>query len=101
VSVVIRIGTKCTLEEVRKAQPTAHALCELTHRQGQVVLKVTWVNNSQRWRLLAWLPRLWVRAQDGVFQQPAAEENLLKEIEIRGLLNHTWTLDIFELTVRG
>jgi hypothetical protein len=65
------------------------------------VLKVTWVNNWQRWRLLAWPPRLWVRAKDGVFQQLAAEETLLKEIEIRGLLNYTRTLDIFELTVRG
>jgi hypothetical protein len=42
-----------------------------------------------------------VRAKDEVFQQLAAEENLLKEIEILGLLNNPQTLDIFELTVRG
>ncbi len=41
-------------------------LYELTHRQGQVVMKVTWVNNWQRWRRLAWPPRLWVRAKDGI-----------------------------------
>jgi len=91
----------CSLDEVRKAQPREHDLYELMHRQGQVVLKVTWVNNSQRWGLLAWPPRLWVRAKDEVFQQLAAEENLMKEIEIVGLLNNTRTLDIFELTVRG
>jgi hypothetical protein len=92
---------KCTLDEVRKAQPHEHDLYELRHRQGQVVLQVTGVNNWQRWRLLAWPPRLWVRAKDGVFQQLAAEENLLKEIEILGLLTNPWTLDIFALTVRG
>jgi hypothetical protein len=95
------VCTQCSLDEVRQAQPHAHDLYELTHRQGQVVLKVTWVNDSQRWRLLAWPPRLWVRAKDEVFQQLAAEENLLKEIEILGLLNNPQTLDIFELTVRG
>ena len=92
---------KCTLDEVRKAQPHEHDLYELRYRQGQVVLQVTWVNNWQRWRLLAWPPRLWVRAKDRVFQKLAAEENLLKEIEIRGLLTNPWTLDIFALTVRG
>jgi hypothetical protein len=70
------VCAKCTLDEVRKAQSHAHALYELTHRQGQGVLKITWVTNWQRWRLLAWPPRLWVRAQDGVFQQLAAEETL-------------------------
>jgi len=95
------VCAKCSLEEVRQAQPHAHDLYELTHRHGQVVLKVTWVNNRQRWQLLAWPPRLWVRAKDGVFQQLAAEENLMKEVEISGLLNHPRTLDIFTLTVRG
>jgi hypothetical protein len=95
------VCARCTLDEVRKAQPKEHALYELAHRQGQVVMKVTWVNNSQRWRLFAWPPRLWVRAKDEVFQQLTAEENLMKEIEIIGLLNNPRTLDIFELTVRG
>jgi hypothetical protein len=95
------VCAKCTLDEVRQAQPHAHDLYELTHRQGQVVLKVTWVNDSQRWRLLAWPPRLWVRAKNEVFEQLAAEENLMKEIEILGFLNNPQTLDIFALTVRG
>jgi hypothetical protein len=95
------VCAQCTLDEVRKAQPHPHAFYELTHRQGQVVLQVTWVNDSQRWRLLAWPPRLWVRTKDEVFQHLAAEENLMKEVEIRGLLHPTRTLDIFELTVRG
>jgi hypothetical protein len=32
------VCAKCTLTAVRKAQPHEHALYELTHRQGQVVL---------------------------------------------------------------
>ena len=95
------VCAKCSLDEVRKAQPHEHDLYELMHRQGQIVMKVTWVKDWQRWRLLAWPPRLWVRAKDSVFQQLAAEENLLKEVEILGFLNNPQTLDIFELTVRG
>ena len=95
------VCAQCSLDEVRKAQPHEHDLYELMHRQGQIVMKVTWVKDWQRWRLLAWPPRLWVRAKDSVFQQLAAEENLMKEVEIIGFLNNPQTLDIFELTVRG
>ena len=42
-----------------------------------------------------------MRAQDRVFQQLAAEENLFKEVEITGLLNNSRTLDIFEVTIHG
>ena len=95
------VCAQCRLAEVPQGQPYAHDLYELRHRQGQVVLKVTWVNDAPRWRLLAWPPRLWVHAPNRVFQQLTAEENLLKKIEIVGLLNNPQTLDIFELTVRG
>jgi hypothetical protein len=47
------VCAKCALDEVRQAQLNEHALYE---RQGQVVLKVTWVNNSPYWWLLAWPP---------------------------------------------
>ena len=46
-------------------------------------------------------PSLMFMAKDGVFQQLAAEENLMKEVEIMGLLNNSRTLNIFALTVRG
>src|SRR5262249_47407677 len=95
------VCAKCSLDEVRKAQPHEHDLYELMHRQGQIVMKVTRGKDWQSMRLLAWPPRLWVRAKDSVFQQLAAEENLMKEVEIIGLLNNPQTIDIFELTVRG
>ena len=38
-------------------------------------------------------------AQDGLFQQLTAEENLFKDVEITGLLSTTRALDIFEVTI--
>jgi len=90
----------CSLEEARKAQPREPKLYQLTHRRGQVVMKVSWVNESQMWSNSG-SSRLWVRAKDRVFQQLAAEENLFKEVEITGLLNNSRTLDIFGVTIRG
>ncbi len=93
------VCTGCSLEEVREAQPSQHDFYQLLHQRGQVVMQVSWVNNSQRWDHLAAPPRLWVRATDRLFQQLSAEENLLKEIEITGLLRNSRTLDIFAVTI--
>jgi len=91
----------CSLEEARKAQPNEHQLYEFMHQRGQVVMKVSSVNDSQMWGRFIWPPWIWVRAQDRVFQQLAAEENLFKEVEIAGLLNNSRTLDIFKVTIHG
>jgi hypothetical protein len=90
----------CTLDEVRKAQSDTHHLYQLTHTQGQVVMRVTSVNGSGLWEA-PWPPRFSVRAKDSVFQQLTAEENLLKEMEITGMLSNTRTLDIFMVTISG
>jgi len=94
------ICTGCTLDEVQKAQPTEHMFYQFTYQQGQLVMQVREVNNS-RWSYLSWPPQLWVRANDSVFQQLTAEENLMKEIEITGLLNNSRTLDIFVISLQG
>lgn len=91
----------CSLDEVRKTQPNGHHLYQLTHRRGQVVMQVNEVNNPRRWSDLSWPPRIRVRAKDSVFQQLSAEENLLKEVEISGLLSNTRALDIFTVAIRG
>ena len=90
----------CTLDEVRKGQPDERGLFQLRHRQGQLVMKVNEVNDS-RWSYLNSSSPLWVRAKDSVFQQLTAEENLMKDVEITGLLNNARTLDIFAVTVHG
>ena len=59
------------------------------------------VNNSPTWRYFGWPAELQVRAQDGLFQQLTAEENLFKDVEITGLLSTTRALDIFEVTISG
>jgi len=91
----------CSLDEVRKAQPNEHTLYQLTHEQGQIVMDVHSVNNSPTWRYFGWPAELQVRAQDGLFQQLTAEENLFKDVEITGLLSTTRALDIFEVTISG
>jgi len=64
-------------------------------------MKVSAVNDSQVWGRFIWPPWIWVRAQDRVFQQLMAEENLFKEVEITGRLNNSRTLGVFAVTVRG
>ena len=90
----------CTLEEVRKAQSDIHHLYQLTHKRGQVVMRVKSVNGSEMWDA-PWPPRFSVRAKDSVFAQLTAEANLTKEMEITGILSSTRTLDIFSVTISG
>jgi hypothetical protein len=90
----------CRLDEVRKTQPNEHALYQLTHKRGQIVMQVKEVNDT-RWSSLVWPPLLWVRAKDSVFQQLTAEENLMREVELTGLLRSSRTLDIFVVTIGG
>jgi hypothetical protein len=40
-----------------------------------------------------------VRAEDKLFQQLTAEQNLFKEVEVIGLLRNTRTLDMFSVKV--
>lgn len=95
------ICVACSLEEARKAQVDERTLYQLTHEQGQMVMKVGTINNSQNWSLFAWPPQVRVRAQGPLWQKLTAEENLWKEVEITGLLSNARTLDIFAVTIRG
>jgi hypothetical protein len=90
----------CSLEEVRKTQPDQQ-LYQFTHKLGQVVMRVRAVDSSPAWRYFAWPPEIRVRAQDRLFQQLTAEENLAKEVEITGLFSTTRALDIFAVTIKG
>lgn len=91
----------CSLEEAQQVQPQANKLYQLTHRQGQIVLEVRQVNNSQRWMSLVWPPRIGVRGQDSLFAQLTAEENLFKEVELTGLLENSRTFDLFAVSIHG
>lgn len=91
----------CSLAEARQARPDRHDLYQLTHKQGRVVMRVSWVSNSGRWGHVVWPPRIWVRGEDRLLQQLNAEENLFKEMEITGLLSNSRTLDISRVTIGG
>ena len=93
---VVCVG--CTLDEVQKTQPALHHLYQLTRKQGQLVLQVRTINGFEMWAAPL-SPRLMVRSSDSVFQQLTAEENLMKEMEITGLLRNTGTLDIAAVTI--
>jgi hypothetical protein len=95
------ICAECSLAEARQARPGRHDLYQLIGKQGRVVMRVSWVSNSERWIHVVWPPRLWVRGEDGLLQQLNAEENLFKELEITGLLSNSRTLDVVKVTISG
>lgn len=96
---VVCVG--CSLEEMQKAHPNETNLYQLGYRDGQLVMEVNAVSEPQLWSYLAWPPRLWVRANDKLFQELTAEKNLFKEVTITGLLRTTRTLDVSNVTVSG
>jgi hypothetical protein len=94
----------CSLNEVRQVQqvqPPGQHLYQLSYPQGQVVMKITAVNGSAIFDVLAGAHQLSVRATESVQQQLGAEENLFKEMEITGVLRGARTLDIASLTING
>ena len=95
------VCSQCSLEEVRQAQPQERDFYQFSHKNGQLVFKVTSINNPSRFHALASPPRLWVRASDEVLQQLSAEENLFKPIGITGILRTTRTLDVTDVALSG
>jgi hypothetical protein len=68
------VCAQCNLNEIRETQPQRNHLYELVHKQGQVVMEVTQVNDPQTPITLALPPRSSVRAPDRVFGQLTAEK---------------------------
>jgi hypothetical protein len=91
----------CSLEEVRRAQPQEQKLYQLSYQHGQVVMNISAVNGSSMFDAFSTTSRLWVRAPESVLQQLGAEENLLKGMEITGVLRSTGTLDVASITITG
>jgi hypothetical protein len=95
------VCTRCSLDEVRQAQPREKGFYQFSSKNGQLVFKVTSVNNTSRFDAVAWPPRLWVRASDEILQKLTAEENLFKPIGITGILSTTRTLDVIDMVIQG
>jgi len=95
------VCSNCSLDEVRHGQPQGQGLYQFVHKNGQLVFKVTSVNDTAKFDALTWPPRLWVRASDEVLQKLTAEENLFKPIGLTGILSTTRTLDVTEAVIGG
>jgi len=91
----------CRLEEVRHAQPAEGKLYQVLYPGGQLVLKITWINEPQWWTALISSPELRLRGKASLLQQLSAEENLFREVTVTGLLRATRVFDIYEVKVRS
>ena len=94
------VCTQCSLAEVQKLQPNNSQLYQLTYRQEQGVMEVSWVSNTRWWNHLT-IPRLRIRGEESLVQKLTAEENLSKEVEVSGVLNSSQILDLQAVTLRG
>lgn len=95
------VCAKCELNEVRSTQASTEQLYQFTHAHGSLVMRVRTVNDAPIWRYFGWPSEIAVRAQDDVFQQLTAEENLFKDVEVEGALSTTRALDIFAIRITG
>jgi hypothetical protein len=95
------VCTHCSLEDAQHARPWDNGLYQLTYKEGQLVMQISWVSNGARWGRIAWPPRLHVRGAPSLLQQLSAEEQLFKEVELTGLLSTSRTLDLLTVRVRG
>jgi hypothetical protein len=86
----------CSLDEARQVHPPNTHLYQLTHRQGQVMMRVSPILPG--WSPLAG-PRIWVRAEDREFAKLTSAENRFREVEVRGILSSSLTLDLSEVRV--
>ena len=101
----------CNLREAENRFPDRHDLYMLENNQGEMVLSVSAVNNSAnrsrgedvsgRWVDIAWPPRLWVRADEEVFDRLLANRNVSEPVQITGILHSTRTLDISDVEIGG
>lgn len=95
------VCSNCRLDEVRQGQPQERGLYEFMHKNGQLVFKVTSVDDTSTFQSLAWPPRLWLRASDDLLSKLSAEENLFKPVGLTGILRPTRTLDVTEMLIQG
>jgi hypothetical protein len=103
---------RCTLEDVQAAQPRLTNLYELHHPQeGKVVMQIAprqdttgyyawWQSDGAIWWQSVVGPgySVSVRAPRSLFRQLMAEENLMKQVQLSGLLRRTRTYDVNAVT---
>jgi hypothetical protein len=91
------VCTDCYLDEVQRTP----SMYQLSHKHGRLVMNIMWTSNSSRWQRVVWPPQLHVRGEERLIEKLIAEENLMKELEVRGVLGNSRTLDLSEVERRG
>lgn len=99
----------CSVQDVQKASPThLHDLYTLKNKGQHIVFQITQLQNTAsgresllgRWEAITGVTRqLSLRAEDGVWQTLIAPENQRQELQLTGLLQHTGTFDVAEITL--
>jgi len=103
---------RCTLEDVHAAQPRLTNLYELRHPQeGEFVMQIAprqdasaystwWQSDGAIWWQSVVGPgyAVSVRAPRSLFRQLMAEENLMKQVQLTGLLRRTRAYDVNAVT---
>ena len=89
----------CSLDEIKKVYtPKYGKLMQFTHKNGQVVVEITWINDHSVWMYLL-RPNTRVRAHPKVFQLLMAEENMFKEVQLTGIVRKSYIFDVAEVLV--
>lgn len=89
----------CSLDDIKKVYTPKHGkLMQFTHKNGQIVVEITWINEHSVWLYLL-KPNTRVRAHPKVFQLLMAEENLFKEVQLSGVVRKSYIFDVAEVLV--
>jgi hypothetical protein len=103
------ICARCTLDDVRATQPDLTDLYEFHHDDGALVIQILphynidplaynvwWQSDGAiRWMSLVGLNKsVSVRTPSYLYRQLMAEENLLRPVQLNGLLRRTRTYDV-------
>jgi hypothetical protein len=106
------ICAQCSINDVRASQPNLQDLYELRHTQeGRIVMQIAppqdtlaynvwWQSDGAMWWMSIAGPDniVSMRTPNYLFRQLMAEENLLREVQMTGLLRRNKTYDVDSVT---
>ena len=90
----------CILEDVRKQQPQAQSLYQLTHQHGRIVMQIDEVDDLRQWQRDTLSNTLHIRAADDVLSQLTDEQTVQKEVKLAGRLGSDHVLDITGIVIQ-
>jgi hypothetical protein len=91
---------ECRLEDVRKQQPEAQSLYQLTHQRGRIVMQIDDVGDLRQWQRDTVSDTLHIRAADEVFSQLTDAQTVQKDVTLVGRLGSDHVLDVTSIRIR-